>query len=176
VAIAIIWYFLFHPTLGLINNFFKSVGLQSLARNWLADPHAALFSTQLPFILYIGFTMLIFLAQIVTIPKEYYEAAAIDGASALQRDLYITIPLIRRALAVNILFNAAFCLKMIEYPLVMTSGGPGGATATLPLYMYYQMTRARAYGLAMAVGLVNLCLGVFIIAVVFRILLRSEER
>lgn len=176
VAIAIVWYFLLHPTLGLINNFLKFVGLQSLTRSWLADPRTALFGTQLPFILYIGFTMLIFLAQIMAIPREYYEAAAIDGANTWQRDLYITIPLIKRALAVNVLFNAAFCLKMIEYPLVMTSGGPGGATTTLPLYMYYQMTRARAYGLAMAVGLINLCLGVLIIALVFKLLLRAEER
>ena len=156
VAIAIIWYFILHPTLGLVNYFLEFIGLGSLARNWLVDSHTALFATQLPFALYIGFTMLIFLAQIVTIPKDYYEAAKIDGAGTWQQDIYITLPLIKRALAVNILFNVAFCLRMVEYPMVMTSGGPGGMTSTLPLYMYYQMTRARAYGLSMAVGFINL--------------------
>ncbi len=175
VAIAIIWYFILHPTLGLVNYFLEFIGLGSLARNWLVDSHTALFATQLPFALYIGFTMLIFLAQIVTIPKDYYEAAKIDGAGTWQQDIYITLPLIKRALAVNILFNVAFCLRMVEYPMVMTSGGPGGMTSTLPLYMYYQMTRARAYGLSMAVGFINLCLGILVVTIVFKLLRSSGE-
>jgi multiple sugar transport system permease protein/raffinose/stachyose/melibiose transport system permease protein len=166
-SLALLWFFLLNPTFGLINHLLEVVGLKSLVKLWLVDPKTALISTQIPFMVYIGFTMLIFLAQISTIPKECYEAAEIDGASKFQQDLYITIPLIRRAIAINILFNAAFCLKMIEYPLIMTSGGPAGVTLTLPLYMYQQMTIARSYGLTMATGFVTIIMGMIVMGLIF---------
>lgn len=175
VALALIWYFMLQPNVGLINQILKTLGFEG-ERAWLADTHTALISTQLPFILYIGFTMLIFLAQISTIPAEYYEAAEIDGASKLQQDIYITIPLIKRAVGINILFNTAFCLRMIEYPFIMTSGGPAGLTYTLPLYMYNQMTRARNYGITMACGVITLLLGVFIIMLITFLLDYLERR
>jgi len=165
-ALAIMWYFLLHPSLGLINGLLKAIGLEG--RAWLADPKTALLASQLPFAIYIGFTVLIFLAHIESIPSEYYEAAKVDGASALQLDLFITIPLLRRAIALNILLNAAFCLKMVEYPLIMTGGGPGGLTYTLSLYMYYQMSRARAWGMTMATGVVMLIIGVAIEYLILR--------
>jgi ABC-type sugar transport system permease subunit len=120
--------------------------------------------------------MLIFLAQITVIPKEFYEAAEIDGANVFERDLHITIPLIRRAFLINVLFNLSFCLKMIEYPLNMTSGGPGNATLTLPLFMYYSMTRARQYGVTMASGLMTIALGAILMLVVLGVSKFAERR
>ena len=79
--------------------------MEVLARPWLGRPETALIANQLPFIIYIGFTMLIFLAQITVIPKEFFEAAEIDGANVFKQNLHITIPLIRRSFLINILFN-----------------------------------------------------------------------
>jgi len=165
-SLALLWFFLFNPTIGPINEVLKSLGLGYFIKPWLSQPKTALWASQLPFILYVGITMLIFLAQITVIPKEFYEAAKIDGANVFQQDLYITIPLIRRAFLINILFNLSFCLKMIEYPLNMTSGGPGNATLTLPLFMYYSMTRARQYGITMASGLITIVFGALLSLVV----------
>ncbi|MEM0313843.1 MAG: sugar ABC transporter permease, partial [Candidatus Bathyarchaeia archaeon] len=135
-ALAIMWYFLLHPSLGLVNTALVKIGLGSIAKPWLAITQTALLTNMLPFLVHVGITVFIFLAHIESIPKEYYEAAKLDGANQLQLDLFITIPLLRRALAVNCVLNAAFALKMVEYPLIMTGGGPAGATYTLSLYMY----------------------------------------
>lgn len=175
-SIAILWYFLLHPNFGLINGFLNALGLSSFVHPWLSNPSSALIATQFPFIIYIGFTMLVFLSNLSTIPYEYYEAAEIDGASAWQQDLYISIPLLRRSIAINIIFNVAFCLKMIEYPLIMTEGGPAGQTMTLPLYLYQQMSRAHAYGITMAASFITFAVGICMIILVYVSLYCLEKR
>lgn len=174
-SLAIIWYFLLNPDLGLVNHALRALGLEKMARPWLSDPGTALGATQVPFVLYVGFTMLVFLAQMTAIPRDYYEAAEIDGASRWQQDLYITIPLVRRAVAINVLFNTAFVLRMVEYPLIMTGGGPAGSTLTVPLYMYQKMTIAYSYGTATAAGVVATLAGAVISAAVLLGLRRSER-
>jgi raffinose/stachyose/melibiose transport system permease protein len=166
-SLALLWYFLLNPSFGLVNNLLRVIGLDNLILPWLSNPDTALVATQLPFILYIGFTMLIFLANMMTIAPEYYEAGEMDGASVWQRELYITIPLIRRSIAINILFNIAFTLKMVEYPLIMTGGGPAGLTFTLPLYIYQQMVIAHSYGRTMAAGLVTFVIGLAATLIIF---------
>ncbi|HZS92349.1 MAG TPA: sugar ABC transporter permease [Chloroflexota bacterium] len=175
-AVAFLWYFVFQVDIGLLNGILGAVGLGGLARPWLFDPHTALAATQAPFVLYIGFTMLIFLTQISTIPADYYEAARIDGASAWQIDWHITIPLVRPAVAINALFITGFCLRMFEYPFIMTSGGPMDATLNLSLYIYRSMVTAHAYGLSMAAGSATILLGIAVMALVFLALRRAGGR
>lgn len=174
-SLALLWYFLLNPTIGPIDGLLRLVGLPGLAIPWLSRTGTALVATMLPFVLYIGFTMLIFLSQLTLIPREYYEASDLDGATPAQQDLQVTIPLLRRAVVINVLFNASFSLKMIEYPLIMTSGGPADATLTLPLFMYFQMTRAREFGLTMASGLVTIVFGALFMGLVF-LLQRAADR
>ncbi len=174
-SLALLWYFLLNPTIGPIDGILRAVGLPHFALSWLSRTGSALIANMLPFVLYVGFTMLIFIAQLTVIPREYYEAAQIDGANKAQQDLFITLPLIRRAIVINILFNASFCLKMIEYPLIMTSGGPGNATITLPLFMFYQMTRAREFGLTMSAGLFSIASGACFMGLI-SLLQRAADR
>ncbi|WP_270170732.1 carbohydrate ABC transporter permease [Paenibacillus sp. SYP-B4298] len=158
-AIAFLWYFVLHVNLGLLNHLLEAVGLPGWKRAWLSDIQTALVAHQLPFILYVGLTMVIFLAQMTTIPSELYEAAEIDGATVVQKDWLITIPLLRGAVWLNILFNVAFCLRMFEYPLLMTGGGPANETVNLSLYMYREMVTANRYGVSMATGIVSVGFG-----------------
>jgi multiple sugar transport system permease protein/raffinose/stachyose/melibiose transport system permease protein len=174
-SLALLWYFFLNPTIGPVDGILRAIGLQRFAVSWLSRTGSALPATMLPFAIYIGFTMLIFLSQLTAIPREYYEAAQMDGASPVRQDLSLTLPLVRRAIVINVLFNASFCLKMIEYPLIMTSGGPGNATTILPLFMYYQMTRAREFGLTMAAGLVAIVFGSAFMGIVF-LLQRAADR
>jgi hypothetical protein len=74
-----------------LNGALSEIGLKSLTQNWLFNPRTALGATLTPWVLYVGFGMVLFLTQISTIPREYYEAAEIDGASISQQDLKITI-------------------------------------------------------------------------------------
>ncbi|MCU1639218.1 MAG: transporter permease [Microbacteriaceae bacterium] len=174
-SLALLWYFVFHVSLGLINASLTLVGLESFTRNWLFDPSTALGVTMTPWVVYIGFGMVLFLTQISTIPQEYYEAAQLDGASNLRQDWSITIPLIRRAIALQVLFVVGYALRSFEYPFVMTSGGPADSSSTLSLYIYRQMLTANEYGMAMAAGVVTLIVGIVLTAGVFWVLRKAER-
>jgi len=166
-ALAFLWYFVLHVSLGLVNNGLAAVGLKSWTHAWLGDPDTAVFANMLPFVLYVGFTMVIFLTQMSTIPPELYEAAEIDGATPVQKDVRITVPMVKSAIAINIVFNTAFCLRMFEYPLLMTNGGPANSSLNLSLYIYKEMITANRYGVSMAAGLLTIALGVVVMLAVF---------
>lgn len=175
-ALAFLWYFVLHVSLGLLNNGLKAVGLSSWTHAWLSDPSTAVFANMVPFVLYVGFTMVIFLTQMSTISPEMYEAADIDGATPVQKDWYITIPLVKSAIAINIIFNTAFCLRMFEYPLLMTNGGPADSSLNLSLYIYREMITANRYGVSMAAGLLTILMGAVAMLLVFGILRIGERR
>jgi raffinose/stachyose/melibiose transport system permease protein len=174
-ALALLWYFVFHVTLGLLNAALEGVGLGELTRAWLIDPGTALAATVTPWTLYIGVGMVLFLAQMATIPREYYEAAELDGASRFTQDIMITIPLIRRAIALQIVFVVGYALRTFEYPFLMTNGGPANASTTLSLFIYKEMISAQQYGLSMAAGVVALVLGGVLTALVFGVLRRTGD-
>jgi raffinose/stachyose/melibiose transport system permease protein len=174
--LALMWYFMLDPSVGLVNGTLNAVGLKSLTHTWLSDPSTAQFAIMVPFVIYIGFGMVLFLTQIFTIPKEMFEAARLDGANVWQQDLYITIPAIRRAIALWVLFLVGYVLKMFEYPFIMTDGGPVNTTMNLPLYVYNQMVTANAYGLAMAAGVVTVVLGAVLMLAVLLGLRWMESR
>lgn len=174
--LALMWYFMLDPTVGLVNGTLNKVGLKSLTRTWLSDPSTAQWAIMVPFVIYIGFGMVLFLTQISTVPRELFEASRLDGANVWQQDLFITIPAIRRAIALWVLFLVGYVLKMFEYPFVMTDGGPVNVTLNLPLYVYNQMVNADAYGLAMAAGVVTVVLGAAMMLVVLLGLRWMESR
>ena len=97
-AVAFMWYFIYHADMGLLNAILRAVGLGSLARSWLGNTQTALICNQIPFMLYVGLTSIIFLTQLSTIPTELYEAAEIDGADGLRKDWYVSLPLLKPAL------------------------------------------------------------------------------
>jgi raffinose/stachyose/melibiose transport system permease protein len=175
-ALALLWYFLLNVNLGLVNRVLGAIGLKSWEHAWLIDPSTALGSMMVPFVLYIGFGMILFLTQISTIPRELYEAATLDGGSRWQQDFYITIPSIRRAIALQSLFVVSYVLRMFEYPFVMTDGGPINKTINLSLYIYHEMVIANAYGLAMAAGVVTVLVGAAMVSIVFLSLRWVESR
>ena len=174
-ALALLWYFLLNVRLGLVNRGLSAIGLESWGHAWLSDPKTSLVSTILPWTIYIGFGMVLFLTQISTIPEELYEAAELDGAGPVRQDWSITVPLIRRAIALQVLFVVGYALRTFEYPFVMTNGGPADSSNTLSLYIYRQMVTANQYGLSMAAGLVTLVVGVVLTVLVFLGLRRAER-
>ncbi len=173
-AIAFLWYFIYHVDVGLLNNVLKAIGLGALAHPWLNSIDTALLSSQVPFILYVGLTVIIFLTQLSTIPQELYEASEIDGATGLQKDIYISIPMLKPAVITNILLNTAFCLRTFEYPFLMTGGGPANSTANLSLYIYKEMVNANRYGVSMVAGVITVILG-FIIMICVNLLQRERK-
>lgn len=173
-AIAFLWYFIYHVDVGLLNNILNSIGLKKIAHAWLNEPGTALPCNLVPFSVYVGLTMIIFMTQLSTIPKELYEAAIVDGANSIQVDLKIYLPLMKSAVITNIMLNLAFCLRTFEYPFLMTGGGPANSTMNLSLYIYKEMVGANRYGISMVAGLVTVMMG-FIIMIMVNILQRERR-
>lgn len=173
-AVAFLWYFIYHVDVGLLNNILKSIGLGKLAHAWLNDPGTALICNQVPFIFYVGLTMIIFLTQLSTVPKELKEAAMVDGATGFQIDIHVYLPMMKPAVITNMMLNLAFCLRTFEYPFLMTGGGPANSTTNLSLYIYREMVGSNRYGISMVAGLITVLLGLGIMLLVN--MLQRERR
>ncbi len=164
VAVAIVWRYLYHTRYGLLNYALGLVGIGPI--DWLGDPHWAM-----PAIIVMavwknfGYNMLIFIAGLQAIPEELYEAARIDGASAVRRFWHVTLP----ALAPVLLFVAVITMigyfQLFAEPYVMTQGGPLRATTSVVLYMYEEGFRWWRMGFAAAIAFV-----LFVVILVFTLL------
>ena len=134
VVVGIAFSSLMHPN-GIINGFLANFGIEKI--RWLTDPKLAMFSIILvDFWKGIGVTTVIYIAGIQAIPTDYFEAAQIDGASRVQRFVYITLPLL--VSSINTVFTLSLIggLKSYELILTMTEGGPGFSTQVLGLSIY----------------------------------------
>ena len=130
VAVALVWKWLLNPAYGLVNNALASVGVQGPP--WLFDPAWAMFAVILTSVWKdVGFVMVILLAGLQGIPREYYEAASIDGAAGSQRLLHITLPLLFPALFFALSISLINSFQVFDQVYVMTGGGPAGATTVL---------------------------------------------
>lgn len=145
--------FLFDENAGVINAFFRLVGLSQLEKSWTAYPDTALLALILGSIwLWTGFSMILYSAGLATIPKELYEAAEVDGANALQKFLYITIPSLRPVTVTVVAMTILWELKIFDIVYTATLGGPGGSSMVLALQMYFLAFRALKPNLAAVIA------------------------
>jgi len=162
VVVAIIWKRIYAPD-GPLNTFLRSIGLDGMTRNWLGD-----FDWALPSLGMIGvwggfgFTMVLFLAGVLAIPDEHYEAARLDGASRWQEFRYITMPGLRGQMAIALTLTITGALRTFDMVYITTQGGPGTATTTPALLLYQLAFVNPDVGVASATGVVLafLCLGI----------------
>ncbi len=151
VVYATVWRFLFHPY-GLLNVGLHAIGLPAV--DWLGDRRA----TMPGFILsaewrFVPYFMIVYLAGLQNIPQEYYEAAAIDGASGLQRFRAITLPLLRPTGLLVIVVSLILMSKVFTNVLIISGGGPDGATRVLSLFIYQTGFQFFKMGLASAASI-----------------------
>jgi len=120
---------------GLVNNALIVVGLQP--NPWLTDPTLALIAICIAIIWKTSsFVALVLLAGLQTIPRSLYEAAEIDGASRWQQFWEITLPMLRPAIVVALIFRTITAIQTFDIPYAMTNGGPGNATETLAMFIH----------------------------------------
>ncbi len=135
-AMALVWTWLYTPQIGLWDKWLSAVGITS-PPNWLADPNWAMVSVALATVWWtLGFNFVLYLAGLQEIPRNLYEAAAVDGATRWQQMRRITIPLLRRTTALVVVLQIIASLKIFDQIFLMTSGGPNYATRPLLEYVY----------------------------------------
>ena len=131
-----------NPKTGFLNEFLRTVGLDLLTRKWLVDPKIAFYSVMaVDTWRGVGYIMTLLIAGILAIPDTYFEAAAIDGAGAWQRFRYVTLPMLRQTLAVTLVLNVIYGLKIFDMVYALTNGGPGHRTEVLYTAVYKMMSK-----------------------------------
>lgn len=165
-AFALTFTMFYNPGYGLLNTALGWVGLNR-QHNWLFDLDTALPAVIATYVFIVGFVMVLVMAEIVSIPRELYEAAEVDGATRLQRELHITLPLLRHVVGTVVLLTLLGTIKLFDVVYIMTAGGPGDTTATLGTYTFNAYLNDR-WGYANAIGVVTLALGLLIIVSVRR--------
>ena len=161
-AKAIIFMGLFLPQ-GMINSILGTVGLSSLEHYWLGDPTTAL-STIISLDIWggIGFYPVLISAALSNVPDELYEAAAIEGASVSRQMIKIALPLITDFMGVVLVLHFLFLLLgSAQNVLLLTQGGPGDYSLTLPYYMYERAFVAQQLGYSQAIATVLFVVGLF---------------
>lgn len=147
VAVAVVWGYLYNGSYGLFNYILSIFGLP--AQQWLQDPVLAKFSLiLLAFWKSLGLNMIIFLAALQGIPRSYYEAAEIDGATGWKKLRYITVPLLGFATFFVTITTLIGWIQFFEEPLVMTKGGPLNATMSMALFIYNNGFQLSKFGYA----------------------------
>ena len=135
VAVGYVWKWMMNPTFGIINTFLGLFGVAG--PNWLSNKDLALVSLIIVNVWkWIGYFMVILLANLQLISPEYYEAAAIDGASPLQQFQQITLPLLRVAIGLCVVLGIVNFLRGFALVFVMTQGGPAGRTELIATLVY----------------------------------------
>jgi multiple sugar transport system permease protein len=153
VAVAVVWRFLYHPRVGPLARIFEALGLPAV--DWLGDPAFAMPAIVLMAVWKgFGFNMVIFVAGLQSIPERLYEAACLDGASALQQFRHVTLPMLAPTTSFVLLMTLIGHFQLFAEPYVMTQGGPGDATRSLVLLMYEQGFRWWSLGQAAALAFV----------------------
>ncbi|ASN07451.1 sugar ABC transporter permease [Virgibacillus necropolis] len=156
VAIAIVFQVLFHPTLGPINQLLMSLGVEN-PPGWIADVDFALPSVMLILIwTNIGFQLIIYLAGLQNIPKELYEAAEMDGATAWYQFREITVPLVSPTTFLLLVTGLISSFKVFDLIIVLTNGGPAYSTSIPVVYLYEQAFVELRTGYASTIALVVL--------------------
>lgn len=141
IAISLVWKWIMHPDFGILNGFLGLFGAPKLG--WLQDRNMALLSVAVVAIWHsAGYNMTIFLAGLKGIPRTYYEAAQIDGATYWQRFWRITFPLLTPTLFFVLVISLIGSFQVFNLVYIMTEGGPGNSTQ---VYVYYLWENAFSY-------------------------------
>ena len=130
---------------GVVNSFFKMIGLDFLAIDWLGDPKYALWTLMI-IILWkeLGFGIIIFLARLMTLDNEIFESAEIDGAGWWGKLFYITIPQMKTVIEFFAIITIINMLSWVfAYSYTVTLGGPGNATLVMELFIFNKLARSQ---------------------------------
>ena len=174
VAAGLIWRLMLDYSIGTINWAIGLVGLGPI--NWLGESGAAFWATVIaetwrstPFV------VIILVAAMAALPGDVLEASKVDGAGRWRTLLYIKLPLLRPAIAVALLFQTIFKLRLFELPFILTGGGPGSSTTPLGLLVHQYYFRYANIPTASVVSVVLLIIGVIIAVAYMRWVYREVE-
>ena len=167
-SVSIIMGYLFNENFGLINHILNLLGMADVP--WLTSTHGAMIVVILVYVWQnFGFSFLLFLGGLSSIPKEVYEAAQVDGATGWKQFWKITFPLVSPTTLVASVMAIISALQIFDQPYVLTRGGPGDSTRTAVMVIYESAFKQLEFGRASAIGIVLTVVIMLVTAVQFRL-------
>lgn len=176
VAITFIFNNLLNNEYGALNELLRAIGLEELALNWLGDPNIVngtmAFMSSWKFL---GFTMVVFLGALQSVPSDIYEAASIDGANGFQTLVRITLPSIKGIIKLVMFLNLSGAISAFEFPFVIyPNGSPMGMSDTFMTKTMQTAFSYGNYGLASAMGVVLMVI-ILVLSVIQNKLISDKE-
>jgi ABC-type sugar transport system permease subunit len=163
--------FIFDYNFGILNYLLNEIGLQSVG--WLSDPSIVIWSLVIANVWYgTPFTILFLTAGLLSINPTIYEAAVIDGATKIRSFIYITLPLLKPFIVINLILITMWSVNFFDIQLIMTGGGPLFASTTASLYMYRQAFEFGLLSKGAAAGIVLITINLSVAFVYLRFLRR----
>lgn len=167
-SVSIIMGYLFNEDFGLVNHVLNLLGMADVP--WLTSTHGAMIVVILVYVWQnFGFSFLLFLGGLSSIPKEVYEAAQVDGATGWKQFWRITFPLVSPTTLVASVMAIISALQIFDQPYVLTRGGPGDSTRTAVMVIYESAFKQLEFGRASAIGIVLTVVIMLVTAVQFRL-------
>ncbi len=168
VAVAVVWNMIFNPSMGVVNEFLRSLGMAN-PPGWTSSTTWAM-----PVIIFVsmwknmGYYMVIYLAALQAIPKDLYEAASIDGATSWQQFKNVTVPMLTPTTFFVSIMLTISCFKVFDLVYMMTAGGPGRSTTVLVSHIYNTAFKEFSYGYSSAISMVLFAIVLVITVIQFR--------
>ncbi|MBO9610682.1 MAG: sugar ABC transporter permease [Paenibacillaceae bacterium] len=175
-AVAFMFKYLYNTDIGSLNGLLSAIGFGDVSISWLGNPK--LVNHSLGFVglwKYTGFTMVVYLAALQSIPTDVTEAARMDGANRLQLLRWITLPGIVRIIELNLFLTIIGALEAFELPFLLTNGGPLGASETFVTHTIATAFKFSHFGLASAMSVVLIVLVVVVLALQRLFMRRWDE-
>jgi len=163
VIVGYIFVVLLNFSYGVINNFFRGIGLNALVVDWIGKPSLAIFTIIFTNIWqWTGFAVVLYLAGLQNIPEELYEAAKIDGASYFQRTIKITFPMLTSTHFSLLILTSIGAIKSFDLVYAITMGGPAHASEVLSTHIYLENFVLNHTGYATTVSIAMFLLALII--------------
>ncbi len=167
-AIGMMFVLLLNPSFGAVNSLLSGLGFQNLP-NWFMDPGTAFFTVTMTWLPYAATVTILVMAEMTSLDNCLLEAAKIDGASELQTNRYIVLPLMKNIIGTTTILAATSMLQKLDIIMMTTKGGPGDRTLNLPIYVYNTSFTSNNFGLGNAVGVTMILMGLLVVGVINRV-------
>lgn len=176
LIVGLIWGFIFDPEVGLINGMLAKIGLGNLQQQWIGGLTLTPWCVGVIYLWQnIGYYATLFVAGLKTIPSDIYESCSIDGANKWQTLWYITIPMLKETIAINIVLIITGCFKVFELVYQLTNGSPNHMSEVLTTYMYNTTFISSKYGYGMSIAVFTCIVTMSITLIYLRILRRKNQ-
>lgn len=176
LVVTLIWYVMFNPQIGPINQLLKGLGLIEVGVPWLYQTRTAMIAIVIvtAWRLFPSATLII-LSGLQSIPGDLYEAAKVDGASKWQRFRYITMPSLRAVNMVMLVLLTITAFKLFTIAWTLTQGGPGTATTVLSVYTYQEAFMSNRLGRASTLAVVSVVVSGLLVVAYFLVMGRADQ-